>query len=129
MKKTESTVRKWIRYDIQNIAEKVKKDVAKKLRDRILSDMVQIDAKKPSNLEPKPKETKKQQQERLKMEEEWRAYCEGVRFLFSYDIAIVEDIVELIDEEIAEYLADPKKYANLHDPKTLYISKMLANQR
>jgi hypothetical protein len=123
MKKTESIVRKWIRDDIQDIAEKVKKDVAKKLRDRILSDMVRIDAKKPSNLEPKPKETKKQQQERLKMEEEWRAYCEGVRFLFSYDIAIVEDIVELIDEELAEYLADPKKYANLHDSGTLYINK------
>ena len=123
MKKTESTVRKWIRDDIQDIAEKVKKDVAKKLRDRILSDMVRIDAKKPSNLEPKPKETKKQQQERLKMEEEWRAYCKDVQLFFSYDNAIVEDIVELIDEEIAEYLADPKKYANLHDSGTLYINK------
>ena len=125
MKKTESTVRRMIRYDIQNIAEKVKKDVAEKLRDRILSDMVRIDAKKPSNLEPKPKETKKQQQERLKMEEEWQTYCEGVRFFFSYDIAIVEDIVELIDEEVAEYLADPKKYANLRDSGPLYIKGAL----
>ena len=125
MKKTESTVRRMIRYDIQNIAEKVKKDVAEKLRDRILSDMVRIDAKKPSNLEPKPKETKKQQQERLKMEEEWQTYCEGVRFFFSYDIAIVEDIVELIDEEVAEYLAAPKKYANLRASGPLYIKGAL----
>ena len=125
MKKRESTVRRMIRYDIQDIAEKVKKDVAKKLRDRILSDMVQVDLKKPSNLEPKPKETKKQQQERLKMEEEWRASYEGVKFLFSYSSAIVEDIVELIDEEVAEYLADPKKYANLRDSGPLYIKGAL----
>lgn len=110
MKKTESYVRRMIQDNIDDIASVVKKDVAEKLRDKLLLDMVKIDLEKPPELKPQPKETKKQREARLEKEQEWLACYKGVKFDFSYESAMIDDMVELIDEQLKQYLLDPEQY-------------------
>ena len=108
MNRTAEILRAKIRDKIPRIVAAIKKDVAKKIRDEILQDIVQVKFETPKELCRNPKETEAQAKVRRKKLEEWQRYIYGAEFTYKFDHEFVSDIVDIITEEIGDYLHSAK---------------------
>ena len=108
MKRTEQILRAKIQDKIPRIVAVVKKDAAKKIRDEIVADLVQVAFQTPQELLRNPKETEAQAKARRKNLEEWQNYIYGAEFTYKFDHEFVSDIVDIITEEIGDYLHSAK---------------------
>tara|TARA_R100001510_G_C7576556_1_gene151057 strand:- start:104 stop:481 length:378 start_codon:yes stop_codon:yes gene_type:complete len=124
MKNTEEVLRDNIRHRIDRIVQKVKKDTAQELLDEVLQSLVKVKYAVPPELRHNPKETEAQAKARRKKLEEWNSYLYGAEFSYYYDHPLVIDIVQIINDEVDNYvhnLQEWEEWRKANSPKKIKI--------